>query len=428
MSIISAEGHVIAMLCLFDFKPRPDFGKAHELQAENIARVIAQTIENWSLRQEIERLEKERLLLSKIVDKERREPPSGDVTMVFTDVESSTLLWEQNASAMEAALKMHDSIMRKCCADACGYEVTTQGDSFILAFHDPVDAVSFALAAQKELYQASWPQALLELPNTAIDLTKALRGLRVRMGIHQGPVSTSEHQVTGRIRYTGEVVRLTKSIEGMCHGGQILITIDAWRMSSSMIESLGSPQVLDLGEHVLLTGACIHDGIIAKRVLQLVPKELAFDYSLAHARDTVNVGDTFRGRRFPPPITKRKLSSSFHDAPFADGIVTVAFVVLPGIESLSDDVADATVSIVGKVLRTLLLKVNGYECKEDRGIWMIAFETPLMAVQFGLSLMGSIHDAATLDRSVDRKALVKIGVHTDAFKSMAPHPTTGRAD
>ncbi len=42
------------------------------------------------------------------------------------------------------------------------YESATEGDSFILAFRDPWDALRFALAAQDALLAAPWPQQLLD--------------------------------------------------------------------------------------------------------------------------------------------------------------------------------------------------------------------------------------------------------------------------
>lgn len=429
--IISAEGHVIAMLCMFDFTARPDFGKAHELQTKSIARLLSQTIENWALRQEVLRLEEERHLMSKRLDADKRAAPTGEVTLVFTDIEGSTSLWEQNPSVMKDALAIHDAILRKCCSEAWGYEITTEGDAFIVAFHDPVDAISFALKTQKELYWADWPQKLLSLSQASDDPQKSLRGLRVRIGIHHGPASTSQHEVTGRVRYSGVTAKLAKSTEAMTHGGQILVTVDAWRIASSMLESLGSPQVLDLGEHVMMTGSSMSDGIMSKRVLQLVPAEFALDYS--SARHGPQTGEShnenaMKGRLFPPLITKRKISPSFDDAPCADSRVTIAFVYSPGLENLSDAASNATLSILGKLLRPLLWEMNGYECKEDRGIWMIAFDSPSEAVLFGLSLMDRVYNTPALDNSVARQELVKVGILAGSFTRMGPHPTTGRAD
>ena len=37
-------------------------------------------------------------------------PPSGTVTLLFTDIEGSTQLWEAHAAAMRAALARHDTL------------------------------------------------------------------------------------------------------------------------------------------------------------------------------------------------------------------------------------------------------------------------------------------------------------------------------
>ena len=45
---------------------------------------------------------------------------------------------------MQRALDTHDTVLRALLARYYGYEVTTEGDSFTMAFHDPVDAVRFS--------------------------------------------------------------------------------------------------------------------------------------------------------------------------------------------------------------------------------------------------------------------------------------------
>jgi hypothetical protein len=49
---------------------------------------------------------------------------------------------------MDAAVKKHHQIIRKQLQKHNGYESATEGDSFILAFHSPVDAVCFSLRVQ----------------------------------------------------------------------------------------------------------------------------------------------------------------------------------------------------------------------------------------------------------------------------------------
>ena len=38
------------------------------------------------------------------------EPPVGTITFIFTDLETSTRLWEQQPDAMRAALAEHDAV------------------------------------------------------------------------------------------------------------------------------------------------------------------------------------------------------------------------------------------------------------------------------------------------------------------------------
>lgn len=69
-----------------------------------------------------------------------------EATIVRTDVLGSTSLWEKDPVAMQTALEVHDEILRKCLMEHNGYEMDTAGDSFHLAFHDPVDAIAFCFS------------------------------------------------------------------------------------------------------------------------------------------------------------------------------------------------------------------------------------------------------------------------------------------
>jgi class 3 adenylate cyclase len=78
----------------------------------------------------------------------------------------------------------------------CGYEVTTEGDSFMIAFHDAFDAVCWSLAMQQAMLEADWPDALLRhdkakvVYSTGEDSSRPgqllFRGLRVRVAISTG--------------------------------------------------------------------------------------------------------------------------------------------------------------------------------------------------------------------------------------------------
>src|SRR5437773_5345517 len=99
------------------------------------------------------------------------ELPSGTVTFLFTDLEGSTRLWEQNRAAMRPALERHDAILRDAVDQHHGLVVKTTGDGLHAVFRATRTAVDAALAAQRALAAEEWA-----LPG----------GLRVRMGLHTG--------------------------------------------------------------------------------------------------------------------------------------------------------------------------------------------------------------------------------------------------
>ncbi|TDH67396.1 hypothetical protein CCR75_008630 [Bremia lactucae] len=162
------------------------------------------------------------------------EPPVFNPVFVVTDIESSCALWGINdGKVMQRAIQVHDDTMRALLAPHRGYEITTAGDSFQLAFHTIREAVSYCINAQLQLLAADWPKELHGL----IPATKKRRsgyrvifqGLRVRMGIHDamgsdGYLHTSLHAVTGKRVYTGASEVIATEVSNVAAGGQILVT------------------------------------------------------------------------------------------------------------------------------------------------------------------------------------------------------------
>ncbi len=60
--------------------------------------------------------------------------PIGDVTMLFTDIESSTWLLQRLGEQYSSLLDQHHAIIRRAIHDHDGHEVDTQGDSFFVVF------------------------------------------------------------------------------------------------------------------------------------------------------------------------------------------------------------------------------------------------------------------------------------------------------
>ncbi|KAG2434341.1 hypothetical protein HYH02_012359 [Chlamydomonas schloesseri] len=98
------------------------------------------------------------------------QPPGAGpaTTLVMTDVQNSTLLWEVlPQDVMDHCLSLHHHVMREAIAANAGHEVFTEGDAFAVCFHGPDDALGFALDVQMALLEQPWPRELLQQPDAA---------------------------------------------------------------------------------------------------------------------------------------------------------------------------------------------------------------------------------------------------------------------
>lgn len=370
--------------------------------------------------------------------------PHGQVTIIYTDVQGSTSLWEADPLAMKKGTDIHDSIIRKCYAEHTGYEITTEGDAFNLAFQHPADAIGFALKAQLSLYRAKWPEGILNHPDGCDNEKKKFRGFRVRFGMHHGPTTSTVHETTGRTIYQGEAVNIAKAIEKMSHGGQILTTVETWRAVSGMAEQfLGSPQVMDCGEHLLydpkkegLAGGSSRrktKRIFSKRIVQLVPNSLSYDFFAARGGQETKDGEAparVCGRVFPPLLSHGQLSTSFLNAPYIGNRVAMVFVYTDKMEGVSDKERKKNYKILAKYVRSHLMRLSppGYECQEDKGSWMLAFDRIENGIKFGLDLKEDVVENSDLFGDVDKERAFRIGIHWGPFLSMGPHTVSGHAD
>ncbi len=177
-------------------------------------------------------------------------PPTGTVALVFTEVPGAARLWEQCPAAMREALEVQDSVVRALLNRCAGYEVKTQGGSFMLAFSSVVDAVRWCLETQEALPQAPWPAELLAWPDAAEEVgPRGLlhRGLRTRMGVHLGEPECRVDGRTGRVDYLGRAVNTAARVLAAGHGGQVLVSGVAWAQAARSAEALGRHAARPLG-------------------------------------------------------------------------------------------------------------------------------------------------------------------------------------
>jgi class 3 adenylate cyclase len=155
--------------------------------------------------------------------------PDGTVTILFSDIESSTALNERLGDRrwMEL-LREHNAIVRKQLKAHKGFEVKSQGDGFMVAFQSARRALECALDVQRAFAQRN---------------QTAEEPIQVRIGLHTGEAVKEGEDFFGRH------VNLAARIAGQAGGGEVLI--------SSLLKELSESAdafVFDQGRKVELKG------------------------------------------------------------------------------------------------------------------------------------------------------------------------------
>jgi DNA-binding NarL/FixJ family response regulator/class 3 adenylate cyclase len=169
---------------------------------------------------------------------------AGTVTFLLADVEGSTAMQHDDRVDYQTVIGRIREILRSAVTANAGHEVDAVGDELLAAFTEPDRAVDAALAAQRSLRDADWPNGV---------------GVRVRIGLHTGTPSIGVEGYTGV-----DVVRASR-IANAGHGGQIVL-------SAATLDVVGAVSSRDLGEHQL-------EGLPeAVRVHQLLADDLPRDF------------------------------------------------------------------------------------------------------------------------------------------------------
>jgi len=130
-------------------------------------------------------------------------PPEGTVTIIFTDVQRSTQLFQRlGDERARALLRRHDEILCAAFEHHDGTQVKRQGDGMMAAFSSARRALRAAVEIQEELLKH----------NEAHPDTK----LRVRIGINTGEAIAEDDD------YFGASVVVAARIAAKARGGEIL--------------------------------------------------------------------------------------------------------------------------------------------------------------------------------------------------------------
>jgi predicted ATPase/class 3 adenylate cyclase len=140
--------------------------------------------------------------------------PTGTVTLMFTDIEGSTVLQERLKGRWRWVIETHNTLLRQCFESFHGFEVKNLGDGFLVAFTNAKEAIECAVALQQAIARQDWGEEVGEL--------------KVRVGMDTGePFTIVDAQ--SRPDYYGVTVSRAKRICEAGHGGQILISHATWQ-------------------------------------------------------------------------------------------------------------------------------------------------------------------------------------------------------
>jgi predicted ATPase/class 3 adenylate cyclase len=170
-------------------------------------------------------------------------------TYLFTDIEGSTRLWEQDSERMRPALARHDVLARAAVESNHGTVVKTLGDGVHATFDDPLDGVAATLQLQLALAD----------PGATSGVT-----LRVRCGLHSGVDERRDND------FFGKAVNRAARIMGVAHGGQVVVS---QALAALVSERLPAGVALrDLG------AVRLRDLASPERIYQVVHRQLRQDF------------------------------------------------------------------------------------------------------------------------------------------------------
>jgi len=157
------------------------------------------------------------------------------VTMLLTDIEGSTVMWESHPTAMQRALARHEELVAEVVSEHGGkvHRARGEGDSTFSVFGEPRGALVAAVALQRAFAAEPWPEPIQ---------------LRIRVAVHTGPV---EHRSND---YFGRSVNRCARLREAAHGGQTLVSaavkgiVGPKLPDGSSLESLGLQKLKDLPE------------------------------------------------------------------------------------------------------------------------------------------------------------------------------------
>ena len=165
------------------------------------------------------------------------------LTVMITDLEDSTWLWDHHPDVMEDVIAAHGRLVHQLVGSE-GRVVKSTGDGVLAAFDDAASAVRVAVEVQRETERASWPE---------------IGRVAVRIGLNTGSCRLMSDDVLG------PAPNLAARLQSAGHGGQILLATSTAAACGDRLDAdirlrnLGPHLVRSFDEPVVIHMVCAPD-------------------------------------------------------------------------------------------------------------------------------------------------------------------------
>ncbi|KAF6259953.1 hypothetical protein COO60DRAFT_1700595 [Scenedesmus sp. NREL 46B-D3] len=318
----------------------------------------------------------------------KAENKDKEVAFVFTDIESSTELSNQDGKAFKQLQEVHDQIMREGIAKHHGYEIITEGDSFQVAFDTCQAALAFCVDIQYRFLEQTWSKEVLRLNACKVvrgpDGAVLFAGPRVRMGIHyarEGTVAVRLHNLTRHKVYAGPAVQIALDVSEVANGGQIVLTEDAVAKLSENMALAGFPVIRMAG---LFQLPCVPCPVFLYSVVEAVGRPLRRTF--AGLRKIKNIWPQPPEMQLPATL---QYNINLPPLPVANN--ALAFVALRlatyprdrqkcDLNRVLQDKFEEVFAVQAQQFKGYLFQTH--EAASREGTWTVAFQSSMDALRF----------------------------------------------
>lgn len=203
-----------------------------------------------------------------------------NLTVMFTDIVGySEMVSSLSRTDSERLLKQHDKLLKKVINRFRGSIIKSVGDSFLVVFRSPTDAVLCGMALQ---------DALWEMNQEASDDEK----ITIRIALNTGEVRLTSHDVFG------EAVNIASRLESETPGGCIYLTETVYltmNRNEVEFETIGKQSFKGIPQPMMVYQA------LSKKSASKAPELEQYPYHGAHLhlkpanRSAFSVGKVFVG-------------------------------------------------------------------------------------------------------------------------------------